>query len=374
MNAQYTINNVTYNINVPTGLGTLKQPQGDLVFASGHSLTIGHPVTLQGAGGPSDLVTSYPMWEDQYPKSVTPAERTKQITISGNKLVGINGSDVFLVSEGTFNWSTDYFPVSPLIAGMTTQSMHELIEQPNFWTVGYNIAYAYLGKVGSITNLEVVVNQNTQFEGEYVYAIWGVLAYTPGSITKTTTSEYNIIGDVFLGPDFNYDEHCAAGGPNYTPPTGINKLGSHAWVIKGRGDMLALTTVAASDLPIDTSDTTGPKKILRNGVWTGVDLQSLEAGDVVMVAVDTSTRGVWFGKNKVWYDANGPTTSKPGDKGFTPNTYLDGDGKGANKVNYYPAASARFGETVMKLRYGTALKHTPPSGFKPYNLVTIDTP
>lgn len=139
-------------------------------------------------------------------------------------------------------------------------------------------------------------------------------------------------------------------------PLGVNSFGGHTWVFKGRADQLYNATSPLADgSPGD-------------GIWSGVDIGALGVGDIVMVAVDVKNDKIWFGKNNKWYDVSGVSQFAPGSKNLQPTMLLD---KG---TQYFPACSARWGHTQLKLRTGTALKYQPPAGFTAYNLVTIPTP
>lgn len=188
------------------------------------------------------------------------------------------------------------------------------------------------------------------------YTLYGTVTYTPASAgaSTSTTSGNKPFGDTFLGPD-------AVDSQGHLLTSGINALGRHTWVLKGRGDALASTQTPSQDATPDLTST--PPTL---GVWSGVDLGDLKSGDIIMVATDTATRKVWFGRNGQWYDTNGAGSGIPADPNHVvnPAVLMDGDAK----TLYYPACSWRVGPTKLTMRFGVSQKYAPPSGFKSYGV------
>lgn len=143
---------------------------------------------------------------------------------------------------------------------------------------------------------------------------------------------------------------------------GLTAPGTHAYVYKGRYDAIQSILTSQKDVDIMTTDGGGH---LGNGVWTGVDLKELAVNDVVMVATDVKTRGIWFGKNGKWYDKTGPTDRHPGQDGFEPATLMDGD----HTVKYYPACSFRLGPIHLRMLFSGSQIYTPPGSFTGYGVL-----
>jgi hypothetical protein len=127
------------------------------------------------------------------------------------------------------------------------------------------------------------------------------------------------------------------------------------------------------------------------GLYSGVDLGELAVGDVVMVATDTATGYIWFGKNGVWYgpDPSGGSTvqltSADGPAiGTKWTAIMDGFPKSATPVKpppgntdptqaqpqYFPAVGWRIGAMEAKIHYGQGMKFPTPGGFKLYGQST----
>jgi len=143
-----------------------------------------------------------------------------------------------------------------------------------------------------------------------------------------------------------------------------------------------------SDVKIDGSRRASGQVMGMVGQFTGVDLGTLAVGDVIMIATDTSTGYVWFGKNGTWYgpgDSHGVTVAlNPSTDGPAHGTkwaaVMDGGSASAQPVTtpsgpydyatgrprYFPAVGYRIGPLKANLLYGDKVKHTPPSGFTAY--------
>lgn len=315
------------------------------------------------------VVNSLMMWEDTNPDSRKDADKTKFIGIQGDYLIGVNGTDVFQVStsSGGIYFSNSYLPTeAQILAQYSVISKHELVDGPIAIhdREPYNAGYLWLGKVGGVQQIPfyttaVVPGQNHGIAVPVCYV--GTLGYQAGAFTNYSVANDYLIGTLYQGKDFDYDDYCAIGGPHYTAPVGANAFGSHAWIIKGAGDDMLNTLSPLADVDIGETP---------NGCWTGINLESIAVDDVIMVAVDTVHRKVWFGKNKYWYDINGQSQYTPTDPQLKPAAFLDGD----TKQKYYPAAGARWGYAFLRMRFGTATKYAPPAGFTAYGLVTIPPP
>ena len=212
-----------------------------------------------------------------------------------------------------------------------------------------NVWFTIMGIAGSglITNGSAGSTQfYDYFSGSFAgWQYTGTIVATPGGTTSSPGSGMKPFGDVFQTPD-------AFDGTGALIETGLNAVGRRFPVFKGRADNMA-TIAAQQDVSI--SD-------LNNGCWTGVDLGDIQVNDTIMIATNTSTREVWFGRNGQWYDASGPSTHKPGSSALTATTYMDGD----KTVKYYPACSFRVGPTKLSMRFGASQKYLPPVGFTSY--------
>lgn len=365
------------------------------LYSSSWASSVGSQILDTSPDGISTLVSGLTTYQCLNPQSRTDADKTVQLPVGGHYwIVGIQGAGVMLSGprENPYAYIFADETTFPLGALQTLQAAHTSIffdpkgayyafdnGLPNYppgaqeINGGYDVDNVWPlnaeteGPLGTMTD----VSYNWGYAGQFynsvrVYAAWGMITFIPGSTKNSTTANYNLIGDVFQGPDFTYDDYCAEGGPDYKMPSGINQLGEHAWVIKGRGDKLASTLFSSNDVAIGNT----VNGVLRNGCWTGMDMGSISRGDIYMIAVDTATRKVWFGRNGKWWENSAPTDKTPGTK-LAPVTYLDGTAK---DTKYYPACSARFGHTRMKVRYAKTTKYTPPPGFSPYDVVTIPTP
>ncbi len=238
-----------------------------------------------------------------------------------------------------------------------------------------DLIWKFIGEVGGLPSGKIVVPQSGAYSGlgaldnSQFEAVAGTVQYLPKQFASASETYCSLLGDVFYGQDVQvnfvtsftgvdpptWDDPVpkVASTPRVGPPAGVNSLGGHSWVFKGRADMLFNTQKAMDDA------------ISPYGVWSGVDLGDFNPGDVIMVAVDTGTQKIWFGKNGKWYDTHGVSNSVPGSKSLNPTMLLD------PKIKYYPACSARWGHTKLQIVTGSATKYPAPGGFTPYNLITI---
>ena len=215
----------------------------------------------------------------------------------------------------------------------------------------------------------------------------------PGSLGNFTVPQGLLLGDVFVGPQFQpeyllpewgwyaFVDTGAAGMvqfPDYPQVTlgvtkeidGPNAPGTHSWVIKGKPTAIGNLSKPANDLPIDNleSDDFG-NRLDASGVWTGVDLGPLKVGDVVMLAVRPKTKsapgGVWFGKNGQW---------KGMQPGGTPDAVLDDPTVIDKRLGYVPICGAQWGHTQLRFRYGASVLYSLPAGFEYYGETAINIP
>lgn len=185
------------------------------------------------------------------------------------------------------------------------------------------------------------------------------------SLTQLDTGSYDGVSTLTLAPwpmgDYFPTAGTFTGVDDTGAPTGqtlggLNTIGRHFWVFKGRADLVPLALAAP------TQDADAPV-----GVWTGVDLGDLQEKDIIMVAADTQSRGVWFGKNGKWYDQSGPTELQPGPN-LDPATFMDGDApsKADPGTPYFPACSWRVGPVKLFMLFAGLQVYLPPSGFQAY--------
>jgi len=151
----------------------------------------------------------------------------------------------------------------------------------------------------------------------------------------------------------------------------LDQEGTHCPVLKGRGDFLAYyrsQTIPATEpsfilggTPPDLSQDWQTDR--GTGIDTGVNLPALAVGDRVMIATDTDSRKVWFGKNGRWYTVNGAEVTEEQWKNGEGYACLMDVEDGADGPEYYPAATVKYGFTHVRLHLGLTCEYTPPSGF-----------
>jgi hypothetical protein len=181
----------------------------------------------------------------------------------------------------------------------------------------------------------------------------GKCHYTKSAWSKKPPPD--MFGDVFYNPA---RKNGLADPGGFEPIGQKQQSGSGLCVIKGRPSNI-LPPVKAKDIPIGTK---GPSGFgVADGVVTGVVLkEKWEVGDVVMVAVNTKTRKVWFGINGKWI---GPDGDADPAKGQGEAAIMDGD----EKVKYYPAIAFRRGAVECFANYDGQFKYPPPGGFAGYS-------
>ena len=388
VNGRYVMKNGVYSTD-------FRDANGPVPWNNSWAKT-GKSVPETAKDGISTLVSGLTTYQCLNPKSRKEKDKTVHLPVGGNMwVVGIQGSACLVTGARSSPWSymladENSFPLPYLISECL--GTHDVFGNPGIkpWSEGLPHyppgATAIDGGYGeynewpfdAVTTSSIGSGQTiwayqwgfsgTTLGSTRVYAVWGTIDFIPGVETTSSIANYAVIGDVFWGDDFktaDYSTVCAAGGSHYTAPVGVNKLGPHAWVFKGRADQLKSTKKpgAGDATPVASSDT-------MKGLWTGVDLESIQVGDVFMFAVDTKSRKVWIGKNKKWFDITGQSEHDPSRPQLAPVTYMDGD----KDTKYYPACSYRLGHTKLRMRFGTMTKHLPPSGFTAYDLVTIELP
>ena len=151
----------------------------------------------------------------------------------------------------------------------------------------------------------------------------------------------------------------------------LDQEGNHAPVIKGRADFLIAYRIGIppgvrADEPSfireDFAGGSGDFAGSGTGFDTGVNLPALAVGDRVMIATDTESRKVWFGKNGTWYglegalDMNNPQAFE---EGYV--TVMDVE-DGVDGPEYYPAATVKYGTTHVRLHLGATCRYQPPPG------------
>lgn len=211
-----------------------------------------------------------------------------------------------------------------------------------------------------------------------VKQILGSLGYQAGGFVSDDYAAQAVIGDYFEGPGSDISQNSGfvellfepttppkiaflyQPNPQYTPLSGVNATGTHTWVFKGRGDLLADGHTATDDGPLIPP--LGGNGGTFNAIWSGVDLGVLALDDVITMAIDTGSRKVWYGLNGKWYDKNGVSPYAPGDPRLLPSVLLDGE----PSQNYYPACTLRVGASHVRFLWGQATKFPRPSGFDDY--------
>ena len=238
--------------------------------------------------------------------------------------------------------------------------------------------------------------------------------YVPGEKIIANPALYNstLYGDILPFPA-TYSALGSAAPPPWTsdlaqvPQSVINQYqpGHYAPVFIGRADDLATQTVTSNDtnvapkigdgskLPLDGSLAQSPQVMGNIGQMTGVDLGDLSVGDVIMIATDTATGYIWFGKNGSWYgppasdaDVSAPLGSSDGPaQGTKWTAVMDGFSKSATPIKpppgntdptqnppvYYPAVGWHVGPMEVKIHYGIGMKYAPPGGFTVYGQTTL---
>lgn len=246
---------------------------------------------------------------------------------------------------------------------------------------GTSKTFQMVSEVGVTDDTPIPIDDNLFINGSFqmVPLIIGALGYQAGMFVETDYTKSYVIGDYLNGPGANFpansdsldlllfdsDDDIAflyEVNASKTPPQGVNAIGSHTWGFKGRGDTLASTTTATDDGPLDPP--LGGEGALFNGVWSGVDLGTLEIDDVLMFATDVSARKLWLGKNGKWYDTHGPTDFTPGQPELGAALLLDGE----PSQDYFPAATLRVGPSHVRFLFGEETHFAAPGGFDFYGV------
>ena len=225
----------------------------------------------------------------------------------------------------------------------------------------------------------------------YISSTNSTLGQLDSIFSEVTLATGHLMGDIFVGPEFKLSDHVdlytwgkEINGPigplhidtllttNATAQalTGPNAIGQvHSWVIKGSPTSIGNLSGPTNDLPIDNQqvDANGFMRD-ASGVWTGVDLGEMSEGDIIMVAVQPTTKtspgGVWFGRNGEW---------KGNQPGGEPDAVLDHVTIPGVEIGYAPICGAQWGHAQLRFRYGRSMRYSPPAGFDYYGLATIAT-
>jgi len=178
------------------------------------------------------------------------------------------------------------------------------------------------------------------------------------------------------------------------PTQGLHSAGYHAPVYVGRVDSVADDTKIGdgTTIPLDGSLANVGQTMGLIGQFTGVDLGPLVEGDVVMMAADTASGKVWFGKNGDWYAPGSQyvasavldATSDGPAFGTKWAAIMDGGKNSATPVTvdattptkdqppeYFPAVGFRQGPLEAKIHYGSGMKYKTPNGFTIYGLTQV---
>jgi hypothetical protein len=199
---------------------------------------------------------------------------------------------------------------------------------------------------------------------DYVGAVGGLAIGAPGSSITATQNRYQTIkheniayGDFTHLGRFDYE----TAGTDYTNQWQIwcpeDKVGKAMPVIKGRGDYLP---ARRSEVGTDFDNVSADGNTPLPGYDTGVDLGELVVGDRIMIATDTASRKVWFGKNGQWVGPDGGAANPEKGDGYACLMDLDTEQK---TVQYHAAVSARYGPTWVRMHLGIGLVYSPPKGF-----------
>ena len=147
-----------------------------------------------------------------------------------------------------------------------------------------------------------------------------------------------------------YAEFQATGGGNYCmfAVSDINLFAYTSGAIKGNGNISYDTNSLGANYYINSTSTTS-------------SAVTITTNDYVMVAFDSTTRNVWFGKNGVWNESGNPST------GASPTGVVAGDSDLVFAV--------RAESTTINANFGQRpFAYTPPTGFKALNTYNLTTP
>lgn len=328
------------------------------------------------------------MQESSFPMGV-PAPQHKGQTRGDQSCIGVGGKYVLVAVSGLRTIALDQFTVADVEAAIAALDDVLIGNYPNLpW---YDHVDDFLGgfTIDAPLGGDWLIGATTeapQYKGfvayndfyaatTYVDQLGGKLKYTPGKFVTASFADEHLVGDYLEGPTANISQNSGFltftkfnGGnsiayeyeqdPGYVAPQGVNAVGSHTWLLKGRGDLLDDSITPADDGPL--VPLRGGNGALNNGVFSGVDLGALKEDDTVMFATDTGSRRVYVGINGHWYDKNGKSKATPGSAELLPGMLLDGDGT----QDYYPAATLRVGKSHVRFTFGSACKYPLPPGYK----------
>lgn len=288
-----------------------------------------------------------------------------------------NDIDDLIAADDALGNTDTYTPIEafadPRLTGFEIPAADPYLHgTANLWFV--------VSEPGVFTDIPTPIDDTVFISGGFqnIKQLLGDLGYQAGFFLSQAFDQQAITGDYFESRTSNVTQNSGTielvfnplpantiafayeANPGLTPPTGANVVGTHTWVLKGRGDLLGDANTATDDGPLVPP--LGGDGALFNGVWSGVDLGHLALDDVIMLAVDTSTRQVWFGKNGKWYDKHGVSPYVPGNVNLLPAMLLDGE----TSQDYYPAATLRAGQSQVRFQWGVSTKYQRPGGFDDY--------
>lgn len=195
-------------------------------------------------------------------------------------------------------------------------------------------------------------------DGTTNFVPWTIKKVAGGTVSSTFNTTH-LYGDYSASLDTQYGSWVGMTVLNtgyYTIDQSIINLmndGAHTPVMVGNFLMWPYLSGNTGAPPVGDGSAIGAPI----SQYSGVDLGQLAEGDVIMVAVDTTTRQVWFGKNGSWF---GSPSNGSGHAGL-----MDGTEK---TDPYYPAVGYRLGDFAADIRAGAGLSYSPPSGFKSYGV------
>jgi hypothetical protein len=232
------------------------------------------------------------------------------------------------------------------------------------------------------------------WQEQYVNVIstWRLEHVVPArnTITPQATAYGDWVAQLSSSGYASFDAWIAASSDKWKT---ISQPGTYSPVVVGRWDALyngsagtsmsnnATATDDGSNVKIDGSQSFSGGKMGMVGSYTGVDLGVIEVGDVLMIAANSETGYVWFGRNGVWYGQDGPLDSSSEGPAFKTKwaAIMDGCTKSANPVassgpwdagtappQYFPCVSWHMGRLHLRFIIGGDFKYGPPSGFTAY--------
>lgn len=266
-------------------------------------------------------------------------------------------------------WLPGASTIRPTATGVWTQEGDGLTEPTGDWTL--------LTDWPTITTTLPLIKRNTPgFYGSVIGEVGGYHStmgdyqlWTTGLILNPGVTPYDL-SNGYLVEDASGDD------PKWTK---LEAPGYHAPVFIGEaGGVLNIdvTTAYRWRKPRVKGLGDGTDMIWGDGnpgisasQYTGVDLGELVKGDRVMLAVDTATGKIWFGKNGRWIGPDGDADPANG-HGWAAvlDTYPNASNPAGSEkpIKFYPSVGWRVGAMELILHYGRATKFAPPSGFKAY--------